>query len=102
MATRAPGMALGHLFSKGQELESETSPGGAKLIHPALVAAALSALVFASYSSAVLRSLRPSCKANNKQANSNPSEEDGIFHSLGFLKWTSLSREEGMLALLSP
>lgn len=58
MATWAPGMALGHLFSKGQELGSESSQGRDYLIHPALIDAALSAWASASYSSAVLSSLR--------------------------------------------
>lgn len=85
----------GHLFSKGQELGTENGQGGDE---KALVDAALSALASGSYSSAVLSSLRPFCKANNKQSNSNPS----IFHSPGLFKWTSLAGEKGMLALLSP
>lgn len=88
VATRVSGMALGQLFSEGQEPGSDSSERRDEL-------------AFGSYSSAVLSSLRPFCKANNKQSNSNPSEEDGIFHSLGFLKCTSLAGEKGMLALLS-
>lgn len=65
MATRASGMALGHLFSKGQGLGSESSQGRNELIYSVLVDAALSALASASYSSAVMSSLRPFCKANN-------------------------------------
>lgn len=92
----------GHLLSRGQKSGSESGQGRDELIHPALVDAALSALASGSYSSAVLSSLRPFCKANNEQSNSNPSVEDGIFHSLGFLKRPSLAGEKGMLALLCP
>lgn len=63
MATWVSGMALGHLFSKGQESGSESSQGRDELIPPVLVDAALSALAFGSYSSAVLSSLRPFCKS---------------------------------------
>lgn len=95
VATQVSGMALGHSFSKGQESGTQSGQGGDE---QALVDAALSALDSGSYSSAILSSLRPFSKANNKQSNSNPS----IFHSLGFFKWTSLAGEKGMLALLSP
>lgn len=70
VATGVSGMALGHLFSKGQESRSESGQGRDELIHPVLDAAALSVLASGSYSSAVLSSLRPFCKANNKQSNS--------------------------------
>lgn len=66
MATQVSGMALGHLFSKGQESRTENGQGRNE---QALVDAALSALASGSYSSGVLSSLRPFCKANNKQSN---------------------------------
>lgn len=66
VATQVSGMALGHLFSKGQESRTENGQGRNE---QALVDAALSALASGSYSSAVLSSLRPFCKANNKQSN---------------------------------
>lgn len=102
MATWVSGMALGHLSSKRQESGSESSQGRDELIPPVLADAALSALAFGSYSSAVLSSLRPFCKANNKQSNSKPSEEDGIFHNLGSLNGLFWLERKICLQLLSP
>lgn len=53
VATLITGMAFGHLLIKGQESGSESSQGSDKLLHPALVATALSALASGFYSTPV-------------------------------------------------
>lgn len=50
VATLITATAFGHLLIKGQESGGESSQGRDKLIHPALIATALSALAYSFYS----------------------------------------------------